>query len=276
MVFNIIPFFVIVISLIIIVYIIGKKVPKLRLIDTSTIREEKESSVKKKILEVRWQRAINGLKKFFIAFTRPILGKVFRFFLELYKRVMELEKIYTKALRERKEEKIDPRARLANYLEKGDILKAEGKSEAAEDYYIRALEIDDKNVFAYRGLAELYVERKDYGKAVETMNFLIRLFSSSQGAEEENPERRSILAKAYADVSEVEEILERHNEALQNIKKAHDLEPNNPRFLDLLLNFSIIVKDKKLAQDALWKLREANPENQKLDELERKVQELSD
>lgn len=49
--------------------------------------------------------------------------------------------------------------------------------------------------------------------------------------------------------------------AKETIKYLLKLEPNNPKFLDAMVNLSIIENDKKSAQDALLRLKKVNPEN---------------
>ena len=46
------------------------------------------------------------------------------------------------------------------------------------------------------------------------------------------------------------------------------MEPANPKYLDFLFHACILVGDKRKAGAVLAQLKEANPENQKLEELE--------
>ena len=63
-------------------------------------------------------------------------------------------------------------------------------------------------------------------------------------------------------------------DAKQNIQEALDLEPNNPRYLDLILDLSIMKKDKESALYYLEKLAEVNPENNKLNELSERIEAI--
>ena len=62
--------------------------------------------------------------------------------------------------------------------------------------------------------------------------------------------------------------------AIKNFKEALKLQPNNPKLLDLLLKISIMVKDKKIANSTLKLLKLADPENQKIQDLENEVNGL--
>jgi len=66
------------------------------------------------------------------------------------------------------------------------------------------------------------------------------------------------------------------DEALEYNRLALDAEPNNPRYLDLILDLSIMRKDKKLALESWEKLAAANPDNNKLADLRSKIDSLDD
>ena len=62
--------------------------------------------------------------------------------------------------------------------------------------------------------------------------------------------------------------------ALEVCQKAVDLKPNDPKYLDAMLNLSIISKKKYLALKMFDRLKDANPENQKLDEIKGRIEEI--
>ena len=62
--------------------------------------------------------------------------------------------------------------------------------------------------------------------------------------------------------------------ACENLREALDLEPNNPRYLDLILDLSIMKKDKEEASRYFEKLAAVNPENQKLADWKEKIDSL--
>jgi predicted Zn-dependent protease len=62
--------------------------------------------------------------------------------------------------------------------------------------------------------------------------------------------------------------------ALDSVRDALEFEPNNPRYLDLILDLGIMKKDKKLCEENLARLIEANPENNKIEEWRQKINEL--
>jgi tetratricopeptide (TPR) repeat protein len=62
--------------------------------------------------------------------------------------------------------------------------------------------------------------------------------------------------------------------AREAIESALDLEPKNPKYLDLLIEIAILLSDKKMALDTYNELRLVNPENQKLDSFKSRINEL--
>ncbi|MBI3626728.1 tetratricopeptide repeat protein, partial [Candidatus Uhrbacteria bacterium] len=62
--------------------------------------------------------------------------------------------------------------------------------------------------------------------------------------------------------------------ALKSFAKAVKIEPNNPKYLDQLLEMSIITRDKETAEDVLGRLEAVNPGNQKLTEFRQRIEEL--
>lgn len=272
MVFNVIPFFIIILCLAVIVYIIGRKIPQLRILDVGTITEAKESRLKKKILEQRWSRAIGQFKNISAKILKPLVGNFFYVFKIFYQRVIELEKIYKKEVSRRQEETLDVSTRLENYLVTGKSYHEKKMFKEAEESYIKALEIDDKCVEAYTGLGETYLEIRDTVKAKETFAFLIKLLTVYHA---EDVNAKNMLAHTYATLGEIEREMHHDRAALKHFKKAVDLDSNNPRFLDLLLNSSIILKDKKLSVNTLQKLKRVNPENNKIAEYEKQIEILT-
>ena len=75
-------------------------------------------------------------------------------------------------------------------------------------------------------------------------------------------------------LAEVYRELEEEEKALQTAQRALLLAPNNPKILDFLINISIIMSDKELAADYLGRLKEINPENQKITEFMERLDNL--
>lgn len=277
MAYDIIPFLIIIICFLIIIIILGRKFPDLRVIDVETIPEEREQRVKKQILAGRLKRDFLWLKRMSLILLRPILGKFLQLLQRIYTAVIEMEKHYKQEKGMRKAESLDPQQKIQQYIDQAQEHMRAGRWDEAEEAYIQAIAIDEKNVVLYQNLSDLYMKRRDYKKARETLKYLIGILSEPPRDldREKKIFHEHLLTSCYADLSEVENQLQHYREALRNIRQAVRREPLNPRFLDLQLKISIIVKDKKLAEKTLRQLKKVDPENQKIETFQEEIDKLS-
>ena len=82
------------------------------------------------------------------------------------------------------------------------------------------------------------------------------------------------VSARFAKLSNLLTQINQNAPALEAIKHAVFLEPQNPKYLDKLVETSIMVGDKKEAKEAYDKLRLANPENSKLSSFKDQISEL--
>ena len=262
--FNILPLILVLISLAVIISIIVKKFPQLSNIRTETIQREKETQTKRKILDDRLKRKVSAAsKKIFLLFSAAVSKatdslkdtkeKLEDQKDELGKRLMP-EMLVTKEDHDKKEEIIEQE------LEEAEELLKEDEFEKAEKKYIEIITADQKNVDAYEGLAELYFEQRMYKEAKETLLFVLSIDRDS--------------ALAYTQLAEIEQISGTIEKALSYIASAVEIEPRNPKFLHLQITLALVAKNKMLAQKTLKALREVNPENAKLDDLQEEINEI--
>jgi tetratricopeptide (TPR) repeat protein len=62
--------------------------------------------------------------------------------------------------------------------------------------------------------------------------------------------------------------------AFRHLQKAVELAPNNPKYLDFLLEVSIMLEEKETALETYEKFHAINPENQKLSEYKARIEAL--
>ncbi len=82
------------------------------------------------------------------------------------------------------------------------------------------------------------------------------------------------MAQLHFILANVYEGADEPSKAVLALKKALKIEENNPRYLDRLIEVSIIKKDKIVALEAYKKLESTNPENQKLEQFRSRIAEL--
>ena len=260
--YNIIPLILILISLSVIIIILARKFSALANLDVDNIPAEKEAKFKEQIIGKRLKRNIVKYSAKFNNLIKPAGIAVSRFFKSSYKKLHELKDNY-----KNREVLTDDDA--ANKVD--ELFKEAGEPEKQADLsvlekiYIDIIGLDSQNIKAFRELAQIYFKRKEYEEAKQTLEHILRL-----GENEEIYERSQI----YFDLALILRGMENLGKAIENMKHALRIEPNNPRYLDFMIEISIINKDKISAFDAHKKLKEVNPDNQKLDEFKKEIDEL--
>ena len=173
------------------------------------------------------------------------------------------------------------------FIAAGDLI-------AAEDKFLAAIKLDSKAVEAYRGLGRIYFEQGKLKQAKEVYEFILKLSPDDDRAY--NRLGRLALASSeweraakylevavklnnqravrFFDLGRAYQALKKPAAALRNFAKAVQLEPNNAKYLDQLLEMSIIAGDSDLAQETYERLRLANPDNKKLSEFKQRIEEI--
>lgn len=260
----------IILSLGIIAYFFVKKFPDMAIINIESIAQEKESKVRTRIMIERLDRGLGVFRKFLGKFSGPIFKKILDSVNQLYLKIFELEKssFKNKPLKE-----IDVYKNIQEKISEANKLISDGSFDKAEEVCIDILGIDSKNLDAYKLLCDVYQEKKDYKKARETCRYLVKMLLKDK-AESDGNGKRHRLANSYADLGWIYQTEGKNDQAFANFQKAVELEPNNPRFLDLLLKISIILENKKLAEKTFLDLKNADPDNQRLDDLKDQINNL--
>jgi len=275
----------IVISLGIIVFVIVKKVPQLKSLDVATISREKERATKDKILVDRIKRKTKKGQEVMLKGLVPTWAKFSDSFKGFYNKLQDLEKKY------KREEVKQVISDAPEFKKKIDHLLDEAAEsykkedfEDAEKKYIEIISLAPQEKKAYKGLGDLYMKKKEYKQALETYKFVLKLdlkgteeIVKEEGGQEIRTFSNSVeLADDHVDLGEVSMALERYMNAIDYFKKAVQLEPNNPRNLDLLIDASISAGNKVLAMEALNALKRINPENQKLTDYQERIREMKE
>lgn len=289
--YNIIPLILILLSLGVVIIIVVRKFPALSSLDVESIPAEKEARFKEQIISNRLKRSIIKWRTKIAKLITPIGQVVNRFFKWLYDRLSQLREDY-------KSKEVlsdsDHREKVEQLFNEAEEVKKQDDLTSAEKKYIEIIGLDSKNIKAFKALAQLYFEDKNYEEAKETLEHILKLkhddeevYSSlaqvARGKGDLTEARNEYLkaidinnkrSEDYFNLALVYQAMENIDEAVTSIKKALQIEPNNPRYLDSALELSIINKDKALALDAYQKLLEVNPDNQKLEEFKKQVDSM--
>lgn len=276
-----------VLSLAFIIWLVVKKFPRLKNINVDDMPEIKAQRQKEQILKGRLGRLWKSYFEKFNNSTLPLQEKVNDFFGEYYNKLKKAER----------DIKIKGHQRLTTSVDKlhtaNDLLTEAKKHinseeyQKAEDSLVDVLSFDEHNIDAYKLLAEVYRFKKEYLQAKETLEYLLKLTNDEDAAvysslaniakergnlkqaEEDYIKSISLSSDNYVYFLALAEVyldLEENEKSLEIAQNALALSPKNPRILDFLINLSIIMQDKELAMQYLEKLKEVNPENNKISE----------
>lgn len=236
--------------------IIGRHLSDLAIIQVQTIAKEREADVRGEILLRRLREKWKVQRGNARTKLGPILSLAKQWFHELHARAKELESRYHPDTAPKK----SPAEAVTEFLTKATTAAARDDAREAEAAFIEVVGIDPRNAEAYRGLGALYNKARDYAHARETYEFLAKLV----------PAETDVLLR----LQEITALQGDAAAAFEYIKRAAELESQNPKILDILLEMSILVGDSSEARSAWERLRESNPENQKLTELKERIDKM--
>lgn len=289
-----------ILALIGLVAIVVRKFPTLAKIDTTSIPTEQQGALKARLMEQRLQRKMSNLRGNLGKILLPLGRRMWSGLRGLYDRLLSLEQRYrAKALNApdlSPADQVKKEVHVETVIAAAEAALGRGELSEAEQHAIEVIAVDARNVEAYRILAQVYIGQKDYEHARETLNFLVdslhveddELYAelgqvASQEGKFDEAKRdleKSIsldakVAGHYLDLCRVDLALGDSRAAFDHCRQAVELEPNNPKFLDALVDASIIAGKRDWAEETLKKLENVNPDNQKLTEFAGRIKALS-
>lgn len=293
---TIIPLVIIIIALAVILIIAARHLPEVAAIDVDAIPEEREAHLKKSLLENRLMRkldaAFNTVSNVFAPLSRAVSSWQERF-TKLWRHLERSYRLRTVSPLPDTSAKQDARAQ--ELLDAAKKAAAEGLLAEAETAFLEAIKINPASFAAYQGLGSIYIKKESWPDARDVFEYMTKTWPQNDEAfallalveeVDGNLEKAkdlylhalSINNKAldyHLNLAEVYLQLDDKEKALSTLQKAQGLEPNNPKVLDQLLQASILLGNKTLAEEVLEKIKKVNPEHGKLGELEEKVKALS-
>jgi tetratricopeptide (TPR) repeat protein len=251
--------------------IVMRKFSMLANLDVTTIQAEREAKFKEQIISNRLKRNYYKYTGKMIKVLRPVGFGIGNFFRWSYDKLVEFKENYNR-------EKIDRQAgnqQKVNklFIEAEDLFK-DNDYNKAEGKYIEIISYDSKNYRAFKELGKLYFTRKDFNEAKQTYKHALKLLDYDGSESETGLNSNLENAATYCDLALVHKAINDFEGALVNINKALSFEPNNPKYLDTKVEISIIKKDKISALDGYDRLKEVNPDNNKLGDIKEQIDEL--
>ena len=278
-------------------FILVRHAPMIASLRPEELVHIRHQQLKSEILLARFERLVVAPLQRFWKNIQPWSTQFGRHFYRLFHFLKALEQYYEKLSLQKQRTATGVDTMVANceqLIFEAKTLVEKELYDDAERKYIAAIALDAKSMPAYEGLGELYFQRKDYEAARETYAHIVRLnersaaaharlgaIASASGnlteAEQDYAkaaELASDLVSSHIDLGVVHQMMGKHDDALLNFLKARELEPKNPRVLDVLLDTALVLGKSSLAGEMLAALEETNPENQKLEELRKRVAEM--
>lgn len=266
---TMLPLVIIGIAVAIILTIVVRKFPALAILDVESLPGQKESKFKEQIMKSRVERDLSAMSGFFgrlWLFLSKQAGDILKTYQDRLKKVKASYQAAVKISWSDKQQQIKKLL-----LEAEEAVRQEEDAEA-EEKLLTAISLDQKNLSAFFRLGRLYESQRKWAEARETLNYSLKLSLKKPEAGDEAPE--VLPQEIYFLLAEVEKESGNLDAALDNIQEALELEPASPRYLDLILDLSIIKKDRILAAEYWQKLAAVNPDNQKLGDWQKKIEEL--
>lgn len=291
MIYDFIAIGIIIICVGAITYVVAKKFPAIAAINLETITQHKQEHVKRELVADRLKRKLaafdlrNLLQRARTDHATSPFGRFYHF-------LKDLERSYQQRIQAAEPvEQAETEKKIMILFEAAKTHSAAKQYKEAEAKYIEIISLDKKNIEAYQGLAEVYVELKDYTHAREIYQYLLKLNSADDATyehlgriaseegdlhEAERDYLRSIslnaeVANYHVELGDIYRAMHDTKKAIASYRQAVQLEPNNPRNLNVLIEVAIEAKDKELARTYLKRLALANPDNEKLPDLEKEI-----
>lgn len=263
-----------VIGLVGLLIIVGRKFSVLANIEVAEIQSEKNAQLKQQIIANQLKRRFSKIGLLSARILKPFSRFLRNSFDWLYDKLNNWQR--TQVNREAVlGQEISKRVDIL--LFEAEELAREARFDAAEKKYIEIIGLDPKNFRAFKDLGEVYLSNQNLNEAKQTFEHALRL---KKTLEKEVPKVKGVSPKDL-ETSQVYFLLSRVFEesndlpkTIAYLKRALKIEKHNPRYLDRLIEVSILNKDKITALEAYSDLEQTNPENQKLANFKERIQTL--
>ena len=259
-------------SMIAIFAVIVRKFSVLSILNTENIPGEKEASFKKEIIKNRVNRDLSRVFKFLPLFATSVKKRVKSSLLYLEN---SLNKVKLSYLKKKFVSVGEKNQMIKDLFREADVLEKREEFALAENKFLEIINLDQNNLKAFFYLGKVYYDLNKLTESIQTLGYALKL-AIKEKKELGELEGDISIAEIYFSLAEVAKDMERYDYALEAISDALDLEANNPRYLDLVIDLSIIKKDKNLASSYIARMSEINPDNNNLKSWREEIMSLPD
>jgi tetratricopeptide (TPR) repeat protein len=285
-----------VLAVIVMAVILLRHWKEIRLLNPDSIAEERERQKRDELLLQRLSRVKSQKVAPFKAILNGIIFAVKTAYHAAYIRLVRLEKFYKQATAPFAMMAPSTKERVKALIDEARSLARDMKWADAERRYLEALQVDNRNVDAYKGLGIIYLKQKLYPQAKETFEFIFKsrkaddvvYAAMAEIAEAEKdyiraeemrmkavelrprlPNRHAELAEFYMDRQEI-------TKAWPHARQAAQLDPKSSRYLELSLETAILLGDREEARRRYDKLRVLSEDRPKLNALKERIEAMGE
>ncbi len=256
--------------MIVIIFILSRKFPVLAILNVENIPGEKEASFKKEIIKKRVDRDLGKISLFMSGLWNFISGGFKKLLSSSEKNLKKIKAAHVKQKRISWSEKNKMIRELSVAAEDAE---KKGDVDLAEEKLLEIISLDQKNLRAFYELGKLYRDEKKWVESAQTLRHALKIAVKKKGGDDDDAISE---AEIYFSLALVGIDSDKLDTAFEDISQALDREPNNPRYLDLILDLSIMRKDKEAADRFFEKMVAINPENNKLQAWLEEIRALED
>ncbi len=239
------------------------KIPRLRMIDVSSIPQEKTRVLKEKIIIEKLQRVGRNKLGVIARASRAAGRSASKMGRRAVQRLYAIEQYYQKLNRIANEgQHAYSQETIKKMTDEAEKFVREEEYIPAEKIYIDIISHNPKSVDAYEGLGNLYMKKGEYDQAKETFHFTLRLSPND--------------ASVNVSLAELEMKLNNSKTALEHLRKAVGKRSKNPKYLDLYIEAGLAAGSLKDIRSGIGLLQKVNPQNQKIAEFEERFQKLKE
>ncbi|MBI5794280.1 tetratricopeptide repeat protein [Candidatus Uhrbacteria bacterium] len=243
--------------------VVLRKLPQIRVIDVASIPKEHERRVKEQIILSKLQRTGGAKLQGVARMVGEAVKIISRYGRRAVQRLYRLEQSYQRLRRTASEGTHSyNEERIKQRLEEAQKLIDQDEFIPAEKIFIDVISHNPKSVDAYEALGNMYIESGQFDQARETLQFTLRISPND--------------ASVHVSLAELEMKQGHPKQALTFLRKAVEKRPKNPRYLDFYIHAALETGSLKDARKGILALKDVNPENQKIEEFERRFQEKKD
>ncbi|TSC56829.1 MAG: hypothetical protein G01um101418_230 [Parcubacteria group bacterium Gr01-1014_18] len=265
--YDLIPFLVIGGAVAGIIFILSRRWNDIVSFSPKDEESSGDKAIKKQLVERRMDRIIKEKKERIGKNLRPVVSKISGMLGSWHNSIQDLYH------RENARKGFSETSVPARGIDRGWAHVEEGRLAEAEGEFIAVLSKEPKNISAYEGLSRVYLGQRDLEKAKETLIYILKVLALSSG----DPNRTQTdidVAKYHFLLGDIFFEERDWTLAAKHFEKAYFYDSKNPKYIDRMIEMGIIGLDITKARDYLLKLKLANPENQKIRELEERIDNI--